>query len=63
MSFSPFTSNVRRPASAAAEAGPQRYRRTSDDFNRVLIELIISNVVLGEPALDLRAASLSAGRR
>ncbi|MGV9664460.1 hypothetical protein [Nocardia niigatensis] len=60
MSFSPLAGGGRKITSAAVETDPQRYRRTTDDYDRVMIELIISGVVLGEPALELRAAFAAA---
>ncbi|WP_194853013.1 hypothetical protein [Nocardia sp. SYP-A9097] len=53
--FSPVAGG-RRITSAAVETDPQRVRRTTDDYDRVMIELIISRIILGEPALDLRDA-------
>ena len=56
VSFSPVAGGGRKMTSAVVETDPESYRRTSDDFDRLMLELIISTVVLGEPADDLRAA-------
>ncbi|MFD0000542.1 hypothetical protein [Nocardia sp. NPDC127526] len=56
VSFSPLAAGGRKITSAVVETDPQRYRRMTDDYDRVMIELIISGIVLGEPALELRAA-------
>ncbi|MBU3067334.1 hypothetical protein KO481_38165 [Nocardia sp. NEAU-G5] len=60
VSFSSSATGGRKITSAAVETDPQRRRWRSDDFDRVMIELIISGVVLGEPALELRAAFAAA---
>ncbi|MEU9734258.1 hypothetical protein [Streptomyces sp. NPDC048002] len=44
----------RRIVSAVVE-GDGTYRRTSDEYDRLMLELVISTIVLGEPADDLRA--------
>lgn len=40
---------------SAAVASRERVRHVSEQLNRVLLELVLSAVVLGEPATDLRA--------
>jgi hypothetical protein len=37
------------------ESDPSRYHRSSDQYDRVMLELVLSAIVLGEPAVDLRA--------
>ncbi|WP_329526701.1 hypothetical protein [Streptomyces sp. NBC_01462] len=54
-SFAPVTGGGRRIASAVVEADGERYRSRGDDYDRLMMELIISAIVLGEPATDLRA--------
>lgn len=56
VSFSPVADDGRKMTSAVVETDPERYRRTGDDFDRLMLELIISGIVLGEPAEELRAA-------
>ncbi|WP_432043213.1 hypothetical protein [Streptomyces cadmiisoli] len=54
-SIAPVTGGGRRIVSAMVEGNGERYRNMGDEYNRLMIELIISAVVLGEPAADLRA--------
>ncbi|MGW6145242.1 hypothetical protein ACWFRM_27535 [Streptomyces sp. NPDC055144] len=54
-SFGPVAGGGRRIASAVVEADGERYRSRGDDYDRLMMELIISAIVLGEPATDLRA--------
>jgi hypothetical protein len=54
-SFSPVAGGGWRVCAAAVESNPSRYRRSSDRYDRVMLELVLSAIVLGEPALDLRA--------
>ncbi|MFJ1552025.1 hypothetical protein [Streptomyces sp. NPDC088246] len=49
------TGGGRRIASAVVEADVERYRRTGDEYDCLMMELIISAIILGEPAADLRA--------
>jgi hypothetical protein len=44
-----------RISAAIAESDPQRVRNGSAQFNKVMLELVLSSVVLGEPATGLRA--------
>jgi len=44
-----------RISAAIAESDPQRVRNGSAQFNKVMLELVLSSVVLGEPASELRA--------
>ncbi|GED86451.1 hypothetical protein [Streptomyces sp. 6-11-2] len=54
-SFASVTGGGRRIASAVVEADEERYRSMGDEYDRLMTELIISAIVLGEPAVDLRA--------
>ncbi|QNE79017.1 hypothetical protein F0344_01760 [Streptomyces finlayi] len=54
-SFAPVTGGGRRITSAVVEADGERYRSIGDEYDRLMMELIISAIVLGEPAADLRA--------
>jgi hypothetical protein len=44
-----------RICAAAVESEPARHRNRSDRRDRVMLELVLSAIVLGEPAADLRA--------
>ncbi|WP_308040534.1 hypothetical protein [Streptomyces sp. PSKA30] len=54
-SFAPVTGGGKRISSAVVEADRERYRSMGDEYDRLMLELIISAIVLGEPAADLRA--------
>ncbi|MFI7492675.1 hypothetical protein ACIBXA_30290 [Micromonospora echinaurantiaca] len=54
-SFSPVGGGGWRVSAATVESDPSRYRRISDRYDRVMVELVLSAIVLGEPAVDLRA--------
>ncbi|WP_329182472.1 hypothetical protein [Streptomyces sp. NBC_01477] len=53
--FAPVDGGGRRIASAVVERDSERYRNTDDAYDCVMLELLISAIVLGEPASDLRA--------
>ncbi|MGX1809275.1 hypothetical protein ACWIGI_26435 [Nocardia sp. NPDC055321] len=53
VSFAPASDGGRRITSAVVETDPDRGHDRSDDYDRVMIELVISTVVLGEPGGDL----------
>lgn len=44
-----------RISAAVIESSPERARKVSAELNRVLLELVLSAIVLGEPAIGLRA--------
>ena len=44
-----------RISTAFVESDPSRYHHRSERFARVMLELVFSNILLGEPAIDLRA--------
>ncbi|MET8966011.1 hypothetical protein ABZX69_42310 [Streptomyces sp. NPDC004074] len=54
-SFAPVTGGGRKIASAVVEADRERYRSIGDAYDCLMMELIISAIVLGEPAAELRA--------
>ncbi|MCF0092083.1 hypothetical protein [Micromonospora sp. MH99] len=54
-SFSPVPGGGWRISALVVESDPSRYRRRSDQYDRVMVELVLSGIVLGEPAVDLRA--------
>jgi len=53
-SFSPVARGGWRISAAVVESDPTRYRR-SEQFDRVMLELVLSSVILGELAQDIRA--------
>ncbi|GAA3503258.1 hypothetical protein GCM10019016_103680 [Streptomyces prasinosporus] len=61
--FAPVDDGGRRIARAVVERDPKRYRGTDDDYDCLMLELVISAVVLGEPATDLRARLVELTRR
>ncbi|MEV6756897.1 hypothetical protein [Streptomyces sp. NPDC051214] len=60
--FAPTTGG-RRIASAVVEADRERYRSKSDAYDCLMLELIISAIILGEPAADLRSALVELAAR
>ncbi|GAA3499217.1 hypothetical protein GCM10019016_063210 [Streptomyces prasinosporus] len=61
--FAPVDDGGRRIVRAVVERDPKRYRGTDDDYDCVMLELVISAIVLGEPAADLRARLVDLTRR
>ncbi|MFE1264933.1 hypothetical protein ACFW5X_31005 [Streptomyces albogriseolus] len=61
--FAPVDDGGRRIVRAVVERDPKRYRGTDDDYDCVMLELVISAIVLGEPAADLRARLVELTRR
>ncbi|MGW5095485.1 hypothetical protein ACWEQ1_34060 [Streptomyces nodosus] len=55
VSFAPAAGRGRRIASAVVEADGERYGSMGDEYDCLMMELIISAIVLGEPAAELRA--------
>ncbi|MCL7379760.1 hypothetical protein [Streptomyces sp. 35G-GA-8] len=54
-SFAPLAGGGWSIASAVVEADGERYRSMGDEYDRLMMELVISAIVLGEAAADLRA--------
>ncbi|MFI5979620.1 hypothetical protein ACIBEA_01960 [Streptomyces sp. NPDC051555] len=54
-SFTTATGGGRRISSVVAEGDVERYRSMGDAYDCLMVELVISAIVLGEPAVDLRA--------
>lgn len=63
VSFAPAAGRGRRIASAVVEADGERYRNMGDEYDCLMMELIISAIVLGEPAAELRAALVELAAR
>lgn len=61
--FAPVDGGGWRVAHAEVERDPTRYRGTDDDYDCLTLELVISAVVLGEPASDLRSQLVELSRR
>ncbi len=61
--FAPVDGGGWRIASAVVERDSERYRGTDDAYDCVMLELVISAIVLGEPAPDLRAKLVELSRR
>ena len=55
VSFAPAAGRWEGVASAVVEADGERYRSMGDEYDCLMMELIISAIVLGEPAAELRA--------
>lgn len=53
-SFAPAHGGGRRIAQAVIESDPRRYRATDQQYECVMLELVLSAIVLGEPARELR---------
>ncbi|MGW2291359.1 hypothetical protein [Streptomyces phaeochromogenes] len=63
VSFAPAAGSGRRIASAVVEADGKRYRSMGDEYGCLMMELIISAIVLGEPAVELRAGLVELAAR
>lgn len=61
--FAPVDGGGWRIASGVAERDAERYRGTDDAYDCVMLELVISVLVLGEPAVDLRTQLVELTRR
>ncbi|MFF4659020.1 hypothetical protein [Streptomyces sp. NPDC001381] len=54
-SFAPVAGGGRRIVSAVVETDERCCRSPGEAYDRLMMELVISAIVLGEPAADLRA--------
>lgn len=61
--FAPVEGGGWRMDSAVVERDSERYRGTDDAYDCVMIELVISAIVLGESATDLRTKLVELTRR
>ncbi|WP_327123421.1 hypothetical protein [Streptomyces sp. NBC_01727] len=61
--FAPVDGGGWRIARAVVERDPERYRGTDEDYDCLMLELVISAIVLGEPASDLRSKLVELTRR
>ncbi|MFB7588835.1 hypothetical protein [Streptomyces sp. NPDC056169] len=61
--FAPVDGGGRRITGAVVERDPERLRATDDDYDAVMLELVLGSIVLGEPSPDLRAKLVELTRR
>lgn len=61
--FAPADGGGWRITDAVVERDPARYRGTDDEYDRVMLELVLSAIVLGEPASALRERLVEVTRR
>ncbi|MGW6795365.1 hypothetical protein [Streptomyces chartreusis] len=61
--FAPVDEGGWRITRAVVERDPERYRNSDDAYDCLMLELVISAIVLGEPAQDLRAKMVELTRR
>ncbi|WP_308310516.1 hypothetical protein [Streptomyces sp. CC210A] len=60
--FAPVEGGGRRIAAALAERDPERYRNDDDTYDGLMLELVLSAIVLGEPADELRQRLVESAR-
>ncbi|MFD5625425.1 MULTISPECIES: hypothetical protein [unclassified Streptomyces] len=63
VTFAPAPGRGRTITSAVVEADGSRYRSEGDEFDCLMMELVISAIVLGEPAVELRAGLVELSAR
>ncbi|MFH8729884.1 hypothetical protein [Streptomyces termitum] len=61
--FAPVEGGGWRIADAVVERDPERYRGTDDAYDGIMLELVLSAIVLGEPTPDLRSKLVELTRR
>jgi hypothetical protein len=61
--FAPARGGGRRITGAVVEGERERYRRDDDEYDCLMLELVLSAIVLGEPAQDLRAKLVESTRK
>lgn len=61
--FTPVDDGGRRIAEAVVESDQERYRSEDDEYDCLMLELVISAIVLGEPARELRAGLVESVRK
>ncbi|WP_199545773.1 hypothetical protein [Streptomyces sp. N35] len=61
--FAPVDGGGRQITRAVAEGDTDRYRSTDDAYDCVMLELVLSAIVLGEPATGLRSKLVELTRR
>jgi len=61
--FSPADSGGLRIAQAVVEGDAERYRTADDELDCVMLEIVLSAIVLGEPAQQARERLVALTRR
>lgn len=61
--FAPVEDGGRWIVSALVERDGHRYKGTDDGYDCLMLELVITAIVLGEPALELRSKLVELTRR
>jgi len=61
--FSPADGGGRRITQAVVEGDAERYRTADDEFDCVMLEIVLSAIVLGEPAQQARERLVALSRR
>lgn len=61
--FAPVDGGRRKITHAVVERDPDRYRGTDEEYDSVMLELVLSAIVLGEPAAQLREQLVALTRR
>ncbi|MBD0675160.1 hypothetical protein [Streptomyces sp. CBMA156] len=61
--FAPADGGGRQITEAVVERDPERRRSSDDEYDCLLLELVLSTIVLGEPAQELRSEFMELTRR
>jgi hypothetical protein len=61
--FAPAAESGWRIVQAVVEREPERYRGSDEEYGCVMLELVLSAIVLGEPAQELRERVVELTRR
>jgi hypothetical protein len=61
--FAPVEGGGRQVAQAVVERDQERYRGKDDEYDCLMLELVLSAVVLGEPARELRSKLVELTRK
>ncbi|WP_236239867.1 hypothetical protein [Streptomyces sp. CC228A] len=60
--FTPVEGGGRKITAAVVERDPERYRNDDDAYDCLMLELVLSAIVLGEPADELRQRLVESAR-
>ncbi|MFD0260153.1 hypothetical protein ACFRKE_01020 [Kitasatospora indigofera] len=61
--FAPADGGGWQIAEAVVERDPERYGSADDEYDRLMLELVLSSIVLGEPAQELREKLVELARK
>jgi hypothetical protein len=61
--FAPADGGGWRIAEAMVERDPERYRNQDDEYDCLMLELVLSAIVLGEPSPELRSKFVDLARK